>query len=69
MFVNGWKWETRKIMIASSSLLFYELLVSVKENTDNKWKKEETKKKMRIDDKPNWMLPDSRQIDLTRKFL
>ena len=40
MFISQWKWKTRKIII-----LFlvpcYELLVSVKENTDRKRKKQE----------------------------
>ena len=45
MFVSGWKWKTRKIIIPSP-IPSYELLVSVKENTDRrreKNKKERTK--------------------------
>ena len=46
MFINGWKWKTRKIIIVSP-VLSYKLLMSVKENTDRKRKKtrkEERKK-------------------------
>ena len=44
MFVSWWKWKTRKIIIPSP-IPSYELLVSVKENTDRreKNKKERTK--------------------------
>ena len=45
MFVSGWKWKTRKIIIPSP-IPSYELLVSAKENTDRrreKNKKERTK--------------------------
>ena len=55
MFVSGWKWKTRKIMI-SSPVPPYESLVSIKENTDRKRKKErkkERKKKIWIKHKPN----------------
>ena len=46
MFVTGWKWKTRKIMIPFRlpSVLSYESLVSVKENTDKESKKEERMK-------------------------
>ena len=44
MFVSGWKWKTRKIMI-SSPVPPYESLVSIKENTDRKRKKERKKEK------------------------
>ena len=47
MFVRGWKWKTRKIIIPSP-VPSYESLVSVKENTDRKRKKtgkKERKKK------------------------
>ena len=44
MFVSGWKWKTRKIIIPSP-VPSYESLVSVKENTDRKRKKQERKKK------------------------
>ena len=44
MFVSGWKWKTRKIMI-SSPVPPYETLVSIKENTDRKRKKERKKEK------------------------
>ena len=47
MFVSGWKWKTRKIIIPFS-VPSYESLVSVKENTDRKSKKnnkQERKKK------------------------
>ena len=43
MFISGWKWKTRKIMIPSP-VPFYESLASVKENTDTKRKKQERKK-------------------------
>ena len=55
MFVSGWKWKARKIIIPSPAKS-YELLVSVKENTDRKRKKKikkKRKKKMRIEHKPN----------------
>ena len=48
MFVSGWKWKTRKI-INPSPVPSYELLVSVKENTDRKSKK--TRKKERKKEK------------------
>ena len=46
MFVTGWKWKTRKIMIPFPlpSVLSYESLVSVMENTDKESKKEERMK-------------------------
>ena len=44
MFVSGWKWKTRKIIIPSP-VPSYELLVSVKRNTDRK--REKTIKKER----------------------
>ena len=46
MFVTGWKWKTRKIMIPFPlpSVLSYDSLVSVKENTDKESKKEERMK-------------------------
>ena len=40
MFVSGWKWKTRKIIIPSP-VPSYESLVSVKENTDRKRKNKE----------------------------
>ena len=52
MFVSGWKWKTRKIIIPSP-VPSYESLVSVKENTDRKIKKQERKKKIRIEHKLN----------------
>ena len=52
MFVSGWKWKTRKIIIPSP-VPSYESLVSVKENTDRKTKKQERKKKIRIEHKLN----------------
>ena len=55
MFVSGWKWKTRKIIIPSP-VPSYESLVSVKENTDRKIKKQERKKKIRIEHKLNWTL-------------
>ena len=42
MFVSGWKLKTRKISVPF--LLFCELLVPVKENTDSKRKKKEERK-------------------------
>ena len=44
MFVSGWKWKTRKIIIPSPAKS-YELLVSVKENTDRKREKKNQEKK------------------------
>ena len=54
MFVSGWKWKTRKIIVPSP-VPSYESLVSIKENTDRKRKqnKKERKKKIRIGHKPN----------------
>ena len=54
MFVSGWKWKTRKIIIPSP-VPSYELLVSVKRNTDRKRDKnnKERKKKIWIEHKPN----------------
>ena len=46
MFVSGWKWKTRKIIIPSP-IPSYEALVSVKENTDKKRKKKQERKKER----------------------
>ena len=46
MFVSGWKWKIKKIIV-SSPVPSYELLVPVKENTERKRKKkkkQETKK-------------------------
>ena len=45
MFVSGWKWKPRKLIIPSP-IPSYESLVSVKENTDKKEKrnKKESKK-------------------------
>ena len=45
MFVTGWKWKTRKIMIPFPlpPVLSYESLVSVMENTDKESKKKEKK--------------------------
>ena len=51
--------KKRKIMIPLPFLLSCELLVSVKENTDMKWKKRRRKKeriKIRIEHKTNSML-------------
>ena len=45
MFVRGWKWKTRKIIIPSP-VPSYESLVSVKENTDRRRKKQEKKNKL-----------------------
>ena len=42
MFVSGWKWKTRKIIIPSP-VPSYESLVSGKENADRKRKKEKKK--------------------------
>ena len=46
MFVSGWKWKIKKIII-SSPVPSYELLVSVKENTDRKRKKNKKQRKKR----------------------
>ena len=46
MFVSGWKWRTRKIIIPPP-VPSYEALVSVKENTDKKRKKKQERKKER----------------------
>ena len=43
MFVSGWKWKTRKIIIPSP-VPSDESLLSVKENNDRKRKKQERKK-------------------------
>ena len=43
MFVSGWKWKTRKIIIPSP-VPSDGSLMSVKENTDRKRKKQERKK-------------------------
>ena len=43
MFISGWKWKARKIMI-SSPAPFCESLASVKKNTDIKRKKQERNK-------------------------
>ena len=43
MFISGQKWKTRKTIIRSP-VPSYESLVSVKENTDRKRKKQERKK-------------------------
>ena len=48
MFVSGWKWKTRKIIIPSP-VPSYESLVSVKENSDRKRKKQERKKEKNTD--------------------
>ena len=45
--------KTRKITIPSPVLSF-DLLVSVKENTDQKKKEKQKKIKIRIEHKPNW---------------
>ena len=59
MFVSGWRRKTRKIIIPFS-VPFYESLVSLKENTDRKKKKETRKKErektIRIEHKPNGTL-------------
>ena len=54
MFVSGWEWKTRKIMIPSP-VPSYESLVYVKENTDRKRKKKRKKerKKEWIEHKTN----------------
>ena len=52
MLDSGWKGKTGKIMIPSP-VPSYESLVSVKENTDRKIKKQERKKKIRIQHKLN----------------
>ena len=44
MFVSGWKWKTRKIIIPSP-IPSYEALVSVKENTNKKRKKSKKERK------------------------
>ena len=44
MFVSGWKWKTRKIVLPSP-VPSYESLVSVKENTHIKRKKKQERKK------------------------
>ena len=44
MFVSGWKWRTRKIIIPPP-VPSYEALVSVKENTDKKRKKNKKERK------------------------
>ena len=46
MFVSGWKWRTRKIIIPPP-VPSYEALASVKENTDKKRKKKQERKKER----------------------
>ena len=46
MFVSRWKWKTRKIIV-SYPVPSYELLVSVKENTDRKRKKNKKQRKKR----------------------
>ena len=46
MFVSGWKLKIKKIII-SSPVPSYELLVSVKENTDRKRKKNKKQIKKR----------------------
>ena len=48
MFINGWKWITRKIIILSP-VPSYESLVSAKKNTDRKRKKCESKKEKNTD--------------------
>ena len=48
MFVSGWKWKTRKIIIPSP-VPSYESLVSVKENSDRKREKQERKKEKNTD--------------------
>ena len=50
MFVSGWKWKTRKIIIPSP-IPSYELLVSVKENTDIR--REKNKKEQNTDKTKN----------------
>ena len=47
MFVRGWKWKTRKIIIPSP-FPSYESLVSVKENTDRKRKKNRKERKEKV---------------------
>ena len=47
MFVSGWKWKTRKIIIPSP-VPSYEFLMSVKENTDRKIKKNRKERKKKI---------------------
>ena len=46
MFITRWKRKTRKIIILPSAPS-YELLVSVKENTDRKRKKNKKQRKKR----------------------
>ena len=48
MFVSGWTWITREIIILSP-VPSYESLVSAKENTDRKRKKCESKKEKNTD--------------------
>ena len=48
MFVSGWTWETRKIIIPFP-VPFYELLACVKENNDRKRQKQERKKEKNTD--------------------
>ena len=48
MFVSGWKWKTRKIIIPSP-VPSYESLVPVKENSDGKREKQERKKEKNTD--------------------
>ena len=50
MFDSGWKWKTRKIIIPSP-IPSYELLVSVKENTDIR--REKNKKEQNMDKTKN----------------
>ena len=50
MFVSGWKLKIKKIII-SSPVPSYELLVSVKENTDRKRKKNQERKKEKSTDR------------------
>ena len=45
MFISRWKWETGKIMIHSPFLLASESLMSVKQNSGRKIKKERKKVK------------------------
>ena len=50
MFVGGWKWKTRKIIIPSPASS-YESLVSVKEDTNRKRKKKKEIKKEKNTDR------------------
>ena len=50
MFVRGWKWKRRKIIIPSP-VQSYESLVCVKENTDKKRKKKQERKKEKNTDR------------------